>query len=470
MDCSAMDAIDAKVESLRATVMTHVEGMMQRLAASLLQTEATLEEMECSVVQAMHGLGTATLTALCAAQTPRYPAPSLPCPCGGQAAYVRRRTAQCKTLLGMIQVKRAYYLCAACHAGCSPLDQKLGFCAGSISAGLEALLALLGTEFSYGHAAALVERLSLVSVSAGRCRQATLAMGEALAAQEEAVRHTVWEQGHEPPPVVPLPHCAQAHSAQLLDPLYVSADGVMVLTRETGWREQCVGAVYTARDLACAAPAAGAARPLRGQAHSYVSDLGDRPAFAQSLWLEAHRRGLEQAKRVVFIGDGAAWLWQMAEEHFPTAIQILDWYHVTGYVRQAAQALYPQDAPLRTQWAEAQLAALWQSRSAEVIARFATLAAACPAAREAHAYFTTNQSRMDYARFRSLGLQVGSGTIESACKHVIQARLKQAGMRWRVSSARSMGKLRARLKSGRWEETLALRPTLARTYHRHAAI
>jgi hypothetical protein len=203
--------------------------------------------------------------------------------------------------------------------------------------------------------------------------------------------------------------------------------------------------------------------------NSPTSELGSRPAFAQMLWLEAHRRRLEAAQQVAFVGDGAPWLWQSAAELFPQALQVLDWYHAASYVWQAAQALHANDATLRTQWAEAQLDALWRSRTAEVIAPLAPLAAECTAVCATMHYFTTNQSRMDYARCRSLGLQVGSGAIESACKHLIQARIKQAGMRWCVRNVRTLGKLRARLKSGRWQETLALRQPRHRSYRRRIA-
>jgi hypothetical protein len=75
-----------------------------------------------------------------------------------------------------------------------------------------------------------------------------------------------------------------------------------------------------------------------------------------------------------------------------------------------------------------------------------------------------NQSRMDYARYRQLHLQIGSGTIESACKHLIDARLEQVGMRWNLENARCLAKLRARFKADRWLETIALRPLPSRSY------
>lgn len=454
MDCKATTA---QVESLKATIHAAVDAMLDRLLAGLEEGEPTLEGLECAVLDELHTVGNVTLSGMCAALVPRYAPAEVACACGGRARYQRRREAQCKTLLGVIHLKRPYYLCAVCHAGHCPLDRRLGFCAGSLSGGLEALLALLGTEFSYGHAAHMVERLSLVRVSASRCRQATNALGALLTAHEEAVRQIVWEQGQEPPQPAAAPQ-----GGLPCDPLYVSADGVMIHTRENGWREQCVGAVYTAAPPVHTREDAGS---LRSRAHSYVSELGSRQAFSELLWLEAQRRGLEQTQTVVFLGDGAQWLWQTAHDLFPTAVQILDWYHVTTYIWQAAQALYPHDETTHTQWAATQLDALWQSHSTEVMATLHPLAPGCTAAREALSYLTTNQTRMDYARYRTLGLQVGSGTIESACKHVIQARLKQAGMRWCLRNARTLGKLRARHKSDRWQETLALRPPRHRTYH-----
>jgi len=457
-------ATAAQVESMRAGIVAVVETMVMRLVGEVQEGEPTLEGLERAVLGELHTLGNTLLATLCQLCVAPYAAPEVDCPCGGTAHYQRQREGQCKTLLGVVRVKRPYYLCTECHRGYCPLDRGLGFCAGSISSGLEALLALLGTEFSYGHAVEMVAQLSLVQVSASRCREATIALGEVLAEHDEQVRSAVWERGEEPPPA------SVAQDGFLPGaPLYVSADGVIVPTRESGWREQCVGAVYRTSP-ASASQTPDAVPAVRSQAATYVSELGSRPAFTELLWLEAHRRGLEDAQTLVFIGDGAHWLWQRAEELFPTAIQILDWYHATSYLHATAQALYPAQEPAhevaRRSWSEPLLAALWESRTTEVMAQLEPLATTCSAAREALHYFTTNHYRMDYRRYRSLGLQVGSGTIESACKHVIQARIKQAGMRWCIRNARTMGKLRARLRSHRWSETLALRPLPLRRYHK----
>lgn len=470
-----------QVERISDLIVASAKLMAEHLVAQMQETEPTLEELEKRVLAELHTVGNVTLGALVAGLAPAYAPPTSSCICGGEATCQAMRTAQCKTLLGVIKVRRPYYLCAACHHGHCPLDKELGFCAGSISGGLEALMALLGAEFSFAHAVEVVEKLSLVKVSASRCREATEALGEAVVHCDEDERKRVWEQGQEPMPPPP---------EQASDPLYMSADGVIVQTEESGSREQCVGAVYTTtpsrrplshRRPAQTHPPEPATVRQRSQAISYVSDLGSRSEFSQLLWLEAHRRGLEKAKTLVFIGDGAHWLWDKAEELFPEAIQILDWYHASSYIWKTAQALYPTAEAERTAWADPLLTALWESSTVAVIAQLETLAqgntpvrvaesvAAREAARTAVTYFTFNCSRMDYKRYRNQGLQTGSGTIESACKSVIQMRLKQAGMRWKLCNARAMGKLRARLKSGRWDEALALRPKLARTYHRQPA-
>jgi hypothetical protein len=441
-------------ESLVRVAVAYATAMIERLFVEMNGDRVVLEEMEKAVVEELHGFGNVMLKSLVGLRDEAYPAATISCECGAEAHYQRKRSGQCKTLLGTIAVKRAYYLCANCQRGSCPLDKQIGFCAGSISAGLDELLALLGCQFSFAHSAEMVKRLTLVEVSPNRCRRSTEALGQLVAEDEEEMRQPVWEQATlKLPPVAKEP----------IDPLYISADGVTVHTRESGWREQCVGAVYTAAPKGH--PTLSPPAEIRSQKTSYTTELGSRPKFGQHLWLEAHRRGLQQAKTVIFIGDGAPWLWEMASDLFPEAIQILDWYHATSYLWAVAGELYKEEQSAR-QWIEPRLAALVQSNLVLIIEELQQLATSLAAARRALTYFTNNQARMDYARYRKLNLQIGSGTIESACKHLIDVRLKQAGMRWNLQNARCLAKLRARFKSDRWLETIALRPLPSRSYSR----
>jgi hypothetical protein len=248
---------------------------------------------------------------------------------------------------------------------------------------------------------------------------------------------------------------------------YVSMDGVTVHLDGQGWKNQWLGAIYTTKATL------SSKRPetleVRTQQPSFYADLGDLQRFGRHLWVEAQRRGLEHARRIIVIGDGAHWIWSLAEEHFPGATQILDWYHASTYVWRAAHALYGEGTDFAKHWARQHLDLLWDGQVATVIAHLQAQLADRPAIQDTLTYFTNNQHRMRYDLFRNNGFQIGSGTIESGCKHVIAARLKQADMIWSPDGARFVAKLRTRFKSRRWDETIALRPPPLRSYSRLAA-
>lgn len=450
MQCSAEEQ---KREALVKTVVAEARALGQALSAWLVAEERTLAAIEGEVLEGMRQLGQQVVAAACGLYASRYPEPSVPCECGGEAKYVRRRRGQTKTQLNWIELKRAYYLCEVCGSGQYPLDQQLGFCAGGISAGLDGQLAYLGTMLPFAEAASVLEEMTGVSISENRVRFSTESLGALVATDEEETIQAAW-RGH--PPV----------AEDLLDPLYVSMDGVKVLTREEGWREQLLGSVYTSAEVPKTDPAEAPA--VRAEKHSYYTSMGDVDAFGRGLWTEAQRRGLDQAKQVIVIGDGAHWIWRLANQHFPQAIQILDWYHVTTYVWNAAHAIYGETSDIGKRWAQKQLDDLWDGKVNQVIRRLRAHADH-ESVRKAISYFSNNQKRMRYPLFRQMGLQVGSGTIESGCKHVIIQRLKQAGMRWSQQRLQAVAKLRTRLKSDRWHETLQLRPPPSRSYRRSAA-
>ncbi|GIV76592.1 MAG: hypothetical protein KatS3mg050_0986 [Litorilinea sp.] len=444
-------------EAFVQAVQERVGQLAAELYERMAQASRTLGEMEEAVTQAMWQVGRELLQTLCEQEVPRYPEGQIRCECGETAEYVRMRTGQMKTQLGVLRLRRPYYLCESCGQGCYPMDEALGFCAGSISAGLEELLAYVGSQLAFEEAAGLLEQLRGLSVSSGRIRRATEELGKRVQAEEAHAVEEAWEQGETPPVTAPLPPS---------QPFYISMDGVSVLIRKQGGREQKLGAVYTTR----AKPARQ--RPdeleIRAEEMSFYTEMADAETFGRGLWLEAQRRGLAQAEQVVVIGDGAHWIWRLADEHFPGAIQILDWYHASSYIWKAAQAIYGPESDLGKRWARQRLDQLWEGKLDPLrkeLQKYATH----QAVQEAMAYYQNNRTRMDYPRYRQMGLQIGSGVIESGCKHVIAHRLRQAGMRWTEEGAQAVAKLRARLKSGRWQETAALIPPPKRSYHRSAA-
>jgi hypothetical protein len=205
------------------------------------------------------------------------------------------------------------------------------------------------------------------------------------------------------------------------------------------------------------------------EAQSYVAALADAERFGWQLWAEACRRGMTASSELVVIGDGAHWIWNIASTHFPTATQILDWYHASEYVWNAATAIYGESSPLRSAWAKQQLDCLWEGDVAQVLRVLEGYGGKGEAVTEAISYYTTHRARMDYPSYRARGLQIGSGTIESSCKQLVSARLKLAGMIWEAEGAEAVAVARAWLKSGRWDEAMRLRPPPRRTYQRRAA-
>jgi len=418
----------------------------------------TLEEMEKMTLQIVKELGNALLGSLISLNVPPYPEEYVPCPCGQKAIYQRMRSIHVDTLLGTITIKRPYYLCPSCHHGYAPLDQKLGVCAGGISSGLEEILALMGAQLPFEEAVKMVAKLSLVEVCPNTCREATERVGKFIAQKEEQEVEEAWDLHSSVLP--PLPE-------KIPERLYVSIDGTTVHTREEGWKEMKLGAFYTTKEVL------PKDRPekmeVRAQDISFYVDFADPETFGRALWLEGYRRGVSEAKEVVAIGDGAHWIWNLVEEHFPGAIQIVDWYHASEYVWKVAHAIYGEGSDLAQKWAKERLDELWDGKVDEVLRHCQEHASAGEAVQQAITYFTNNKSRMRYPEYRARGLQIGSGTVESGCKHVIGARLKGSGMRWGVEGARAVAKVRAKLKSGRWAEAMAQRPPPHRSYQRQAA-
>jgi hypothetical protein len=408
--------------------------------------------MEEHILRIMHDLGTTVLSSLCHLTSPQS-APHVPCACGEQAHFVRRRSATVTTLLGTITYPRASYQCPTCGKPTIPFDAQLQACAGGFSAGLQEMLAFLGaTQDSFAQAADVVERLCLVQVCPNSVRAATEDLGQVLIAHEQQVLTTAQETHTPPPAALPAP-----------ERLYISMDGVMAHTRESGWKEIKTGCVFTTHTRV------SQRRPerieIRADTQSYVAALTDAQTFGTQLWAEACRRGSATASEVVVLGDGAHWIWNIAERQFPQATQIVDWYHASQYVWHAAMALPGTDTPTRAVWARAQLDALWAGQIDTVLAALQPHAGT-QAIDDAIRYYTTHRARMDYAAYRERGLQVGSGTIESGCKQLVSARLKLAGMIWDADGAEAVAVVRAWLKSDRWDEAMRLRPPPRRTYQR----
>ena len=209
---------------------------------------------------------------------------------------------------------------------------------------------------------------------------------------------------------------------------------------------------------------------MRAEQLSFVADICDVEHGGQLLWLEACRRGVRETAEVVALGDGAHWIWNLVKEQFPEALLIVDWYHATEYIHKAARAISGEGSDVSKLWAEAQVDALGDGEVELVLEQVQAHASGGKGAvTDAITYYTNNVGRMRYPEYRARGVQIGSGSLESGCTHVVGARLNRAGMIWPVAGARAVAKVRARLRSRRWDETIAHRPPPRRHYRRRLA-
>jgi hypothetical protein len=247
--------------------------------------------------------------------------------------------------------------------------------------------------------------------------------------------------------------------------LYIAIDGtgVPVVARETEGRkgkqeneraktrEAKLGCVFTQTLWD------DQGRPQRDD-HSttYVGAIETAEQFGPRIYAEAVRRGLKRAGRVIVVGDGAAWIWNIADEHFHDAIQIVDLYHARQHLTELAKSVYGQGTPKATDWAAGRSQQLDEGNIEAVLTTLGRLrprdGVAQKAVHSALHYFQSNAHRMRYADFRNQSLFVGSGVVEAGCKTVIGHRLKQSRMQWTVRGANAIIALRCLQLSGRWEE------------------
>lgn len=420
-------------DSTRSAVLETVTGELAQVWDELSRMDTPdLETAEAAVRAGVLAIGARLLAAGLAARGTGKAGAHRPCACGGVATCEGYRTKQVQTLVGWITVRRAYYACPQCGHGHCPLDAALGLRRDSLSPGVRRLAGRFGALLPFAEAADSLAQAARVCVSASTVRAVTEAVG---ARQEQVVAAaiaTAWEAG--------VPAVAEAPPQRL----YVAMDGIRILGTDGAGREVKVGVVVPVRQRA--------AREWR-QPASYVAGLEAAERFGPRLALEAQRRGLEGAGQVAVLGDGAEWIWNLAREHFPTAVHIVDWFHASERIWALGRALSGEGTAATTRWVEAQLARLAQGQAACLAREWQALPLRGEAAlvRDAQVtYFTNQAERMAYHRYRAAGWDIGSGMVESACKHLIGAREKGPGMRWSERGAQTVAAVRVLLFNNQW--------------------
>lgn len=405
----------------------------------------SLSEMEQGIRQMLVKLGRFLMGSWLALQETPYPEEKRTCPhCSEEATYQFKREGTLLTIVGQVSYRRAYYLCGRCHKGHYPLDDQLGLRPGELSAEMESLTAMTGVQLPFEQSSQLFEELTLVSVSDHSVAKATQAMGsEVRGLEAEWMKQSEDEDWLQ----------EQDREAERPQRLYAALDAAKVHIRgekEHPWRDMKIGVWFTTT----AAPPKTPDDEWKIQATdlSYYCDIDQAESFGKLLWATGCQRQAQLAQELIFLGDGAEWIWNLVQEHYPEAVQIVDWFHASEYIAPVAHTAF-SDLDKREDWIKQVRTDLWEGRLDAVLAAFDDFTdhkQAAETAKKAFTYFTNNRHRMNYPSYRAKGYQIGSGTIESACKQIVTQRLKIAGAIWNLDNAILTAKARAALLSNQW--------------------
>ena len=408
--------------------------------------------VELAIRTAMTTLGASLLEQLLAAD-PGHCGPRVDCGAGHQAHFLAYRSKSLDTVLGPIMLRRAWYHCTECRHGQAPIDDQLDVVGASLSPGLRAMTDRAGTAVPFAQASALLADLAGITLTTKRVERCAEADGTiAATALDEQTNAILTGRLIPLPPPGPIP-----------DMLYLTVDGTgvpMTPTETAGrvgkgpdgrarTREVKLAALFTQTTTDTDG------RPVRDRdSTSYLATPDPVEHFADLVQAEACRRGSEQIRQLIVLGDGARWIWNLADQRFPAATQIVDLFHAREHLHALADLL-AFIVPDPAIWLTDRLSDLdaGDIETLSAAARLYDLSG--PKAIDvdkAVAYFETNAHRMRYAYYRSLGMFVGSGVVEAGCKAVIGARLKQSGMHWATRGATGITTLRCAHASGPWNQ------------------
>lgn len=324
-------------------------------------------------------------------------------------------------------------------SGFSPLDEELGLLPGKLTPRLQQSVVRMGAWMPFEKAAGELEYLLGVEVSEPRVRRLTEKAGAALVAVQEAKVERLESEAPESP-VGP--------ALQLL-----SVDGAMVPLVGREWTEVKTLAMG---EVTIELEERSAEEVIKTSELSYFSRCLESDEFARQALVETHRRGLERAKRVCAVCDGAEWEQKFIDYHRPDAVRILDFPHAAEYVAAVGRVVYGEESDEFSRWFNTQRHQLRHGEEEEVLSELRRLAQQEPIGQELIEeklqYLTKRREMIHYKEFAEAGYPIGSGCVESANKVVIHARMKQAGMHWARENVNPMAALRNAACNDRWEE------------------
>jgi hypothetical protein len=428
-------------------VVQEIETLLGRQAVEDLDLEA----LELAVRQQVLRLAGAAIEQRLNADTTDERGSRTPCGCGQSARWVGRRSKLLHSVLGPLRLERAYYHCSSCGHGFCPRDQHLRIENTSLSPALTRMTGTVAALVSFQEGSELLTELAGVAVNAKQVERTAEALGQEIA--EEERRHP------EPSDTLALPQT-----------LYLGMDGTGIPLRaeELAGRigKQPDGSAKTGEVKLCTIWSAESldeeGTPIRDagsvtysaalESASALDTAAARAPFAERVWREATRRRFCHAPRRVVLGDGALWIWSIADDQFPDATQIVDRYHAQERLSALGKALYGLTHPRAMEWAKRRQEELDTGKFPALLHAIRRQIPRSEEARRGLHYFQTNRARMRYPEFHAQGLCTSTGVVEAGCKVAIGTRLKRAGMHWTVRGSNAIIALRCVKLSGRFQD------------------
>lgn len=406
-----------------------------------------LESLEIRIRSSMHSVGSVMLEKLLNADGGDYRGRTQPCGKGHVFEFKEYRDKEVLTVLGPVTVNRAYYYDQRCKEGWCPKDRALDIEGTSLSPGVKRIIGRAGANGPFALGYEDIKEMAGIEVDPKEIERVCHRLGEEV---------EVFHKGEGAAQKIPIEPIVK---------MYICMDGtgVPVVKTETAnrkgkgeqgeakTREAKLGCVFTQTKVN------GKGYPVRDEdSTSYVGAIETAEAFGSRIYTEASRRGIERAQQVSVIADGSPWIWNIVEEHFYGAIQIVDLYHAREHYWNVAHAVLGFDQATLDSWTDQRRRELDQGKVEAVIEAIQGLSPYRKEQKEICekeiAYFEKNRNRMRYDEFRRKGLFIGSGVVEAGCRIVIGQRLKQSGMFWTVKGANSIIALRCCLLSNHWED------------------
>jgi len=369
--------------------------------------------------------------------------------CGSQAEYAGRKEKVFRTVLGDLKLKRAYYRCSDCTGGFFPRDKMFCMQGSFLSPGVRRMVATVGAMVSFAESSELLWELAGVEVESKHVERTAEAIGGEIAEDE---RRVVASEQREVAPT-----------------MYLGIDGTGVPMRAEELQgragKQPDGSAKT-REVKLVTVWSAEGRDTEGKP---VRDKGSvtysaaiesaqmidtqqaLSEFALRVQRESERRSFETAERQIILGDAASWIWKIAGELFPKAIQVVDRFHAKEHLSEVCKIIWGPESQIGKEWLNERHAELDLGEIKKIIAALSRHKR-FPEVKRCIKYLKENQHRMRYNDFHQQQICTSSGVLEAGCKLAIGTRLKRAGMHWTLRGSNAIIALRCCKLSGRFED------------------